>query len=147
MIKEILSTNYCGINIKFELDISPDRLAKIIQRTILDEKDIEKSITIDLSSFGTKCDKNNILSICEDLSSKFKIEDETLKETFVTKLTDELIKAIQCNPNYLSEEDIKKIKSYEPLTLNLQLVHNYDIDNYEDDSFINITYFIYIYII
>jgi len=127
MIKEIISSEYCGIRIIFEININHkyQNKAQIIQRSILNDNVTEKIITLDLSTLGNKCNRSNLDAISEDIANRFKV-DENIKEKFINNLTDILIKQIQCNTDYLKEEDLELIKSnykYDKQYLMLHLIH------------------------
>ena len=125
MIKGIISSEYCGVRIIFEANINQGK-AQIIQRIILNDNITEKSISLDLSTLGNKCDKSNLDGISEDIANRFKV-DANIKEKFIDNLTDILIKQIQCNTDYLKEEDLALIKSkyeYDKQYLSLHLIHS-----------------------
>ena len=125
MIKEIIGSEYCGIRIVFEAVINQGK-AQIIQRIILNNNIIERSIkNLDLSTLGNKCNKSNLDDISEDIANRLKV-DKDLKEKFIDNLTNILIKQIQCNTDYLKEEDLTLIKSkyeYDKQFLMLHLIH------------------------
>ena len=143
MIKELLHTQYCGIDMIFEVNITLNK-AIITQRITLDNSIIEKSKELELTSFGLKYDTERVEEICNNIAEEFKIYSEESKNVFTSNLTEVLISQTRCNAEYLSIDNINKIKSHynhDKQFLSLQLINSQP--GFVDNIKLNIRLYVY----